>query len=200
MAINKPKIQVQLDIPRSINNINADLKQLESQLKPINIKYNFDTSSANGIQQSTAKITKSTQDLSQQFDVLRNRAQGAYGGFLKYIQQNSKAAEQLAPKVKEIGILYSTLQNETDFSKAKSEYSQLTSSVTAFKGAAKEAGLEGRTFGQEIENSLSKFSSWIGIGTVVMTAVNSIKQMVENVRDLDKAMTDIQNRIWNVNI
>lgn len=55
MAINKPKIQIQVDIPNSINQINADLSQLEKQLKPINVSLNInsDTIKAQTVQLQT---------------------------------------------------------------------------------------------------------------------------------------------------
>lgn len=132
------------------------------------------------------------EELTQQLGILQNRAQGAYGNFLKYVDQNSKGAKQFETQINEIKSSFQSLFKETDYSKAKTQFEELQSQVAGLKGEFRAAGLEGRSFGKELENSLQKFTSWIGIGTVVMTAVNAVKQMADNVRSLDKSMTDIQ--------
>ena len=186
---NEFLIEASLNMSSTVQNIQAQLKDIESQLKPINLDVKINSDNINAVQQQTTKVTSSTKDLSTQFDILQSRAIGAYGSFQKYIQQNSKAAQEFSSNVKDIGDLYSTLQNETDFSKAKTEYQQLTSSVSEFKGEVRTAGLEGKTFGETFENALSKFGGWITVGTVFMSAVNEVKQGISDVIDLNTKLS-----------
>lgn len=182
-------IEASLDISATVQNIQAQLKQVESQLKPINLDVKVNSNNINQVEQQTSKVTKSTQDLSAQLAIVQNRAQGAYGSFLKYLQQNSQAAEKLPAQVAAIKEQYANLQSATDLGTAKQSFQQMTSQVTAFKGVVREAGLEGRTFGQEFENSLSKFSSWISVATVFMSAINEVKSGIQDVIDLNTKLT-----------
>lgn len=185
-------IEAALDISSTVQNIQAQLKQVESQLKPINLDVKVNSNNINQVQSQTAKVTKSTQDLSAQLSILQNRATGAYGSFLKYLNQNSQAAEKLPAQVAAIKEQYASLQSATELGTAKQSLQQMTSQVTAFKGKVREAGLEGKTFGEQIQADLSKFTQWVSVGTIIMSAVNEVKQMIQNVEDLSKSMVNIQ--------
>lgn len=189
---DKIEVSATLNIPDATSQIQADLKTIESQLKPINLDVKINSNNINQVQSQTSKVTKSTEDLATKLSILQNRATGAYGSFLKYLNQNSQAAEKLPAQVAAIKEQYASLQSATDLGTAKQSLQQMTSQVTAFKGEVREAGLEGRTFGEQIQADLSKFTQWVSVGTIIMSAVNEVKQMVQNVEDLSKSMVNIQ--------
>ena len=92
---DKIEVSATLNIPDATSQIQADLKTIESQLKPINLDVKINSNNINQVQSQTSKVTKSTEDLAAKLSILQNRATGAYGSFLKYLNQNSQAAEKL---------------------------------------------------------------------------------------------------------
>lgn len=194
MANDTPSILItaQLNKAISIQNITADLKSIEKQLPNLNIKYNIDSSSSSAAQQTTEKIKKSTQDLSAQLDILKNRATGAYGNLTKYLTQNSQVAGKLPTQVNEIKTAFQNLNKVTDAGQMKTGLAQVNSQVTALKGSARDLGIEGRTVMGEFKNDLSKITQWMGAGTLLFGAIAQIKKMITTVSDLNKAATDLQ--------
>ena len=191
MANETPSILItaQLNKAVSINNITADLKEIEKQLQPINIKYNIDNSTIGATQQTTAKVTKSTQDLSAQLSILQNRATGAYGNLQKYLSQNSQVAEKLPNQVNAIKSSFQSLNGVTDVSELKSGLAQANSQVTALKGSARELGIEGRTFGETIGNDIGKLGQWLSATTLLIGAFHEIKSGIQDVIDLNTNLT-----------
>jgi chromosome segregation ATPase len=211
MANQTPSILITAKINESVslNNIIANLKDMEKQIQGITVKYNIDDSMAkkafsqmqslqnqfqsqqdsfyakniNGMdadikkreqqaqsfskliqaqmqsQVATENQIKAEQKEAESLANLQNRAQGTYGNFLKYINDNTQAQGKMTPQINEIKDAYVNLQKETDFSKAQAQYKNLTTSVTAFKGQVREAGLEGKSFFSEIGNDLKKFAA-----------------------------------------
>ena len=189
---DKIEVSATLNIPDATSQIQADLQKVQANLKPINLDVKVNSNNINQVQSQTAKVTKSTQDLSAQLSIVQNRATGAYGSFLKYLNANSQAAEKLPAQVAAIKEQYTSLQSATDLGTAKQSLQQMTSQITAFKGEVREAGLEGKTFGEQIQADLSKFTQWVSVGTIIMSTVNEVKQMIQNVEDLNKSMVNIQ--------
>ena len=185
-------ITAQLNKAVSLNNITADLKEIEKQLPNLNLKYNIDTNSVNSVQQTTTKVTKSTQDLSAQLGILQNRATGAYGNFTKYLSQNSQVASKLPNQVSAIKNSFESLNKVTNSSELKSSLQQVNSQVTALRGEAKQLGLEGSTTLEKFKSDMGNFITFLGAGTVLMAGVNTVKRMVSTVEDLNKAATDLQ--------
>ena len=64
--------------------------------------------------------------------------------------------------------------------------------VGAAEGAIKSAGENTKTFGDRIKGLAAKFGTWFSITRVIILAVRAVKQMVQAVRDVDKAMTELK--------
>lgn len=64
--------------------------------------------------------------------------------------------------------------------------------VGAAEGVIKSAGENTKTFGDRIKGLAAKFGTWFSITRVIMMAVRAVKQMVQAVRDVDKAMTELK--------
>ena len=64
--------------------------------------------------------------------------------------------------------------------------------VGVAEGAIKSAGENTKTFGDRIKGLAAKFGTWFSITRVIMLAVRAVKQMVQAVRDVDKAMTELK--------
>ena len=192
---NEFLIEASLNVSSTVQNIQAQLKDVESQLKPINLDVKINSNKINSVQAQTVKVTKSTQDLSSQLDIVGNRAMGAYGNLQKYLNQNSQVAAKLPERINEIGASYQRVQeaiNVGNLSKAKSSLQEMNSQVTALKGNARDMNIEGKTFGETITNDIGKISQWISSMTVFYAAINEVKQMITNVQELNKSMVNLQ--------
>ena len=60
---NDTKITLGLDIPKTTSQINSDLKKVQTQLKPLNIKTNIDTSGAKKAAQDFAHAAQKAVDI-----------------------------------------------------------------------------------------------------------------------------------------
>lgn len=69
---------------------------------------------------------------------------------------------------------------------------QLSDQLEVLKQKARAAGEAGKTFGQRFQKGFAKFASWFSISQLFMGAINKTQQMVEAVKEIDKAMTSVR--------
>lgn len=69
---------------------------------------------------------------------------------------------------------------------------QLSEQLEVLKQKARAAGEAGKTFGQRFQEGFAKFASWFSISQLFMGAINKTQQMVEAVKEIDKAMTSVR--------
>lgn len=99
--------------------------------------------------------------------------------------RNSKAHSS-STLVKEYQRVYNVLSDmNTPLSLASKE-------LSAFQSKVRAAGMTGRSFGDEMKNAFDKFSSWLGVGNVIMSVVNGIQKITDQVIALDKSLVDLQ--------
>lgn len=72
------------------------------------------------------------------------------------------------------------------------ELSAYQSQIQNITAAAANAGKMGNSLGQSIVNAFKKFGGWQLVIHSMMRVINTIKQMIQNVRDLDTAMTELK--------
>ncbi|MCM1219861.1 MAG: phage tail tape measure protein [Lachnospiraceae bacterium] len=82
------------------------------------------------------------------------------------------------------GDILSTMSRK-DLREVLTQFSQLDTSLA-------EAGRKGKTLGGIIEAAYKKFGGWMIVTKSLMMVIHGIGQMVENVRDLDAAMTELR--------
>ena len=88
-----------------------------------------------------------------------------------------------------IGRLRSGEMSAEDFANA---FDTVKHKVGVAEGAIKSAGENTKTFGDRIKGLAAKFGTWFSITRVIMMAVRAIRQMVQAVRDVDAAMTELK--------
>lgn len=158
--------------------------------------------------QTTGKITP---ELQTKIDALRVKMQSADQS-AKTLQAEIKGiadAQKLATQRQSLDTRITTwLQNNTAAThETKTALLQLQSQIEAadsqtltnltyqFRKITSEAvaaGQAGRTFGDIIREKFAKFSGWFSISTVVMRSVQAIRQMAEEVVELDTALVDLR--------
>ncbi len=112
--------------------------------------------------------------------------------FESYLKENSRVADKFPTKVNAIRTSLKSLGNETDTTKLITGLQNVNKQFSNLKTSAEKAGIEGRTVFQEIGNDVKKMFYWTVGGTAIFGTINEIKQMISNVSDLNKAMTNIQ--------
>lgn len=100
---------------------------------------------------------------------------------------------------------YNSLMGRLTDDISAEELTTIRTEMRAFNAEVKAAGLNAQTLGQRWQNALSKFTEWFGIANIVMGAVAGVKTMVQNVKDLDAAVTDLQiasgqsrDQVWDM--
>ena len=75
---------------------------------------------------------------------------------------------------------------------SKQDLRNMLSQLSIMDTSLAEAGRKGKTLGGVIEAAYKKFGGWMIVTKSLMSAVHGIRQMVENVRELDAAMTELR--------
>ena len=69
---------------------------------------------------------------------------------------------------------------------------QAKQELKTWKSEVKAAGLETKTFGETMKSGFKKFTQWYGISNIIMQATYKVKEMWQNVKEVDAAMTELR--------
>lgn len=69
---------------------------------------------------------------------------------------------------------------------------QANAELSLLQNNLRAAGLAGNSFSQTFQNAINKFAQYISVSTIVLAAMNGLRNMVTYVRELDSAMVDLQ--------
>ena len=111
---NDTKITLGLDIPKTTSQINSDLKKVQTQLKPLNVKTNIDTS---GAKKSGEKAAQDFADAAQKaVDILSKALKQVDGGKLisPFLSELADIGKKMYTTVYEINTAMTDLYNVTD--------------------------------------------------------------------------------------
>ena len=86
----------------------------------------------------------------------------------------------------------SSVDSKTVSADFTSAVDKASDSVANNTNVIKENGNAHASLGDKIQGAVQKFSSWLSVSTLVMTAVRSVKQMVSASKELDTAMTELK--------
>lgn len=171
----------------------ADVKQRTDALNQA-LKNLLDASKSG----SNEKLIESQKEYQKELDTSKNKLKelAIEGGKINpeknialsnkmeaWLQKNSAAAKDFGAQIE---ILKTQLQNadNVSFQRIKNEFDTLTNKARA-------AGKLGKSFGDSIKTAASSFGQWITVTSVMMRAVETIKDMARAVYDVDTAMTNL---------
>ena len=168
IAAQLPAIEKLINAKSSIKlKIELDNAKLESQAKSV---------AKNGIKPITDEAKLAQTELAK---ITKLNSLEAFWN------RNTKAHSS-SVLVKEYQRVYNVLSDmNTPLSLASKE-------LSAFQSKVRAAGMTGRSFGDEMKNAFDKFSSWLGVGNVIMSVVNGIQKITDQVIALDKSLVDLQ--------
>lgn len=131
----------------------------------------------------------------KQADALHNlqlRARGASDSFEAYTQKlKPTALKEYASRIDNILKSFKEVSSAANFDEANKSFKRASAEVAAFKGEMKKLGHESRTALHDTLNNLKKFASWYILGNIIVGVLSKISQVYDNVKALDKAMTNL---------
>lgn len=149
---NDTKITLGLDIPKTTSQINSDLKKVQTQLKPLNVKTNIDTS---GAKKSGEKAAQDFADAAQKaVDILSKALKQVDGGKLisPFLSELADIGKKMYTTVYEINTAMTDLYNVTDA--ADTRYDEF------LKNAIKSA----KELGQSVSGLVKQSTDWAKLG------------------------------------
>ena len=95
-----------------------------------------------------------------------------------------RAIEAANSELREMATNYSLLTN--------SNLDRLEAQIKNSTAQIRSMGLASKSLGDTLLSNAKKFTSWLGVSQLIMTAYNSLRKMVVAVRDVDTAMTELK--------
>lgn len=104
--------------------------------------------------------------------------------FERWCEKNTKAVKAYGNEIEGIRRSLHAVETEADFSNVRGQITELQQRALA-------SGNTGSTLFSTLRNNLGKFTTWLGAGTIAMQGINTAKQMVNAVYEIDTAMTNL---------
>lgn len=164
-----------------IDTITAQIKAYETEANSI-IQTGKAAESAAKVKSQAA--TQETLSLKREISLLDQMS--------KYYEKNSKLqGTSIGNKLQGIiGEIESSVASGKKLS--TNELNSYTSLFAQLKMSARQAGLEGKTMSERFRDGLEKFGGWSVVTTVLTKVVHVIKDVTNNVVELDSAMTELK--------
>lgn len=168
----------------SVKSLTSDLANVKSQgdFSVINEKWKSFSSAAKEAGYSVTNISNDVAKLATEQARLYQANKMA-----KWLQDNSKATKLCSTKIKE---MITTLRSADDLTVPALK--NIQTEFLKLQVQAREANKIGFSFGDKLKNGLTKFGDWFGIAAIFTNAVRGAKKVVNNVIEIDTAMTDLR--------
>jgi len=85
---------------------------------------------------------------------------------------------------------YRAISPDTD--DAAGKVASLNKQLAGLKAQARAAGTATTTFATSLEKAFGRFGQWFSASEIFMFIVNKMKEMIQNVKEIDTAMTDLR--------
>lgn len=147
-------------------------------------------------QSGVKKSLKEIQDIANKtkvkmgIDVDKQASQKAIdslaNSMLSFKNNNSAMTKEMKQS---LSSMYNTLINGANLS--KSEVDDLRHRFNMLKLEVRDSGKLGKSFGDSIKQGMASFSTWLPASTIIMKIVQSGKALIQNVEEMDDALTNI---------
>ena len=161
---------------QEIQNTGRITPSMQTRLDELRVKMQNATSAADNLQKNIKKIADS-QKLATQRQSLDTR-------ITSWLQNNTRASQETRQALIQV---QQQIQNAD-----RQKMTNLSNQLREITARARAAGEAGKTLGDTIREKLGKFAGWFSIATVVMRAVNELKNMYKTVVELDSAMVGLR--------
>lgn len=199
--INKtsPKITVGINIDtKSIDQIKSKLSNLQSSVTSYGSAHKGASSvGTSGEQKSVKMLTSENKEYYnslRQIQTLINQIADGQNKWTKAKKGSSRDSyNSLGAYISDLESLRSKVidgsMSADDFSK---KLTVIRSEFIKSKGAIRAAGEDTKTWSERIGGLAQKFNTWFSMSQVIMAAYRSVRKMIDNVIELDTAMTELK--------
>ena len=149
--------------PKDLDSYKAKLAQIQEQAKRTGMEM---------------QNTLASDQLNQKLKIFSSQVVG-------YMQQNSRAVIQFKSQFDNIKLGINSASSESDLLRLQNEFKLLQQNIN-------NAGKAGLTFGERMSAAVKKFMMWTGMTNTVMYLIRSIRQMINNTKELDSAMISLK--------
>ena len=99
----------------------------------------------------------------------------------------------LGDELENLRQMHDSLENGSmTFDEYQSKLSQSKANIDKYSSGIKAAGKDTKSFGDKVNDLISKFSRWLSVSQIVMKTIQTFKQMVVSVKEIDTAMTELR--------
>ena len=169
----KVLLQAAIDLQKSQNKLNEDIKELQK-----NAKIEIDL--------STANAKKALNQFSKEYqESLNIKKSNLAQNITTYLLQNTKMAKDSRAE-------FVRLREAIDSVDDTKSLSNISKEVSTLKSRIKGLGQEGRSVGDEIVNNVGKLFTWLSASTVIFSSIRAFKDVTNNVIELDKSMISLR--------
>ncbi len=110
----------------------------------------------------------------------------------RYLEENSKLMKTNTDEAKELRQEIVLLQEQMNNATNSSELQKYANQFSVLKSQVQSAGLEGQKYSDTIANDVKKFGTWLIAGNMFMNGYRAITGTIENIFELDSAMTELK--------
>lgn len=178
-----------------LSEIKADiesLRQLQAQMS--NATNSTDLVSAYDKFNSTLKKVKNTlSTVSAESKTFASNLQMSKldNSMAAWLEKNSKAAKDYGASIEKLRSELAALMNSGSPVPASS-VANIQNQFSAIQQSAVAAGKTGSTWGARLKGSLSSISSYISTTTMIYAGIRGLKEMYQNVSNIDSAMVELK--------
>lgn len=120
-------------------------------------------------------------------DKTQKKIDSLANSMLTFKTNNTKMTKSMKS---ELSDMYNTLVNGANLS--DKEVEDLRSRFNKLKLEVRSAGKLGKSFGDSIKQGMESFSTWLPASTLIMSGVNAIRNMKNEVIEVDSAMVELR--------
>lgn len=106
-----------------------------------------------------------------------------------WVSKNTKALSLYGNNINSLQSQLKALANSGNVT--VSQLKNIEQEFNQIKLAAAQAGATGRTFGDTMKSAFSSISKYVSASTIIYQSIRAIKDMAENVYEVDRAMTEL---------
>jgi hypothetical protein len=168
------QIRIAYDMSEGNKKLASDIKELQNKYK-VEFGVDLDTKTAKkSLNQFSDEYKKA---LSQNKIVLDNKLSA-------YLRENTKLGSGLKEEFNKIRNSLGKIDNASDLKNLQKEFSVLKTEANAL-------GVSGKSAFDNLKGNMKSFATFVFGGGILMSGINSIKEMVTNVIELDNQLLEL---------
>lgn len=138
-------------------------------------------------QRASTKAADEERKAEQRAATLQRQTMTLQQQVASYINNNSRAYQVFGVRLDSLNA-----QLASGAAISKTELEGLKAEFISIQTAANEAGISGQTFFEKLKAGWEKFGGWSVVTKSMMTVIRGLRGMVDAVKDLDSAMTELR--------